>query len=231
MNSRCDSCGIPVDELAKFRHRVELLEGELALAEKDLRVKRAAISRLTGERNGQRQLSPFADQAREWFDHWNLVCRSNKAKEFGADRFDPTVDRIAAGHTFEEWRVACEGARRLLHDLVPHKLRSVKSFTEMATMVRDEKSLMGFIDTGERELAPDNVVQLRPAPDHSGIPTLSVWVEGRILGDCPHCGQAGRVVPKRDGLGLFECFGRCAEGSGVYRLAGHEVAALRERTA
>jgi hypothetical protein len=97
----------------------------------------------------------------------------------------------------------------------------------MKNIAKDETSLQRFKEYAQTPVS--NVVQLRPAPDLSGFPQLGVWLEGRILGDCPSCGQAGRVTPKRDGLGLFECFGRCDGGSGVYRLVGHDapmVAAL-----
>jgi hypothetical protein len=230
VTSCCTACGtvIPeLDELAQLRQRADALEVELALAEKDLRGKRSVISRLRGERNNQHQLSPFADQAREWFDHWNTVCRKGKAREFGADRFEPAVDRIAAGHTLEDWEEAVEGARRLLAGQTKFRPDNPTSYTEMKNIAKDETSLQRFKEYAQTPVS--NVVQLRPAPDLSGFPQLGVWLEGRILGDCPSCGQAGRVTPKRDGLGLFECFGRCDGGSGVYRLVGLDapmVAAL-----
>lgn len=42
--------------------------------------------------------------------------------------------------------------------------------------------------------------------------------DGRLLADCPHCDQAGRVTLKRDGTGLFDCFAKCSDGSGTYRV-------------
>lgn len=159
----CRHCGavLPeLDELPKLRLRVQNLEEELKLAEADLRQKRIAISKLRGERNQHRQMSPFADKAQWCFDTWNRICRKGKAREFGADRFDPCVERLVGGMTDEDWLTACEGARRLLANEVQHSLRDPKGYTEMSKMLESEAVLTRFIDLGLRDLKPSNVIQM-----------------------------------------------------------------------
>lgn len=52
-------------------------------------------------------------------------------------------------------------------------------------------------------------------------PTLAVYRDnGRLLADCPACGQAGLVSQKQNGLIIFDCFAQCGAGSGIYRQAG-----------
>jgi len=55
--------------------------------------------------------------------------------------------------------------------------------------------------------------------DAGEFPPLEVYEhDGRLLADCPGCGQGGRVTPRgMEGLVLFDCYAKCAAGSGVYR--------------
>jgi hypothetical protein len=52
----------------------------------------------------------------------------------------------------------------------------------------------------------------------AALGTLDTYeCDGRVLADCPHCGQQGRVTKRRNDLILFECYGQCGGGSGVYK--------------
>jgi hypothetical protein len=183
MTSCCTACGtvIPeLDELARLRQRADALEIELALAEKDLRGKRSVISRLRGERNNQHQLSPFADQAREWFDHWNTVAVRARRASSGRTGSSPQWIGSRRGTRWRTGRRPWRALAACLAGQTKFRPDNPTSYTEMKNMAKDETSLQRFKEYAHAPVS--NVVQLRPAPDHSGFPQLGVWLEGRILG-------------------------------------------------
>lgn len=100
----CTSCGVVNDVIPK-----------LLLVVKDLESANAQLRRqnsvLRGERNDQRSLSPFAEQAQQVFDHWSQQLSPN-AREFGTKRFDAVVDRLEKGYTVDDLKQAVDGCAR-----------------------------------------------------------------------------------------------------------------------
>lgn len=153
--THCQDCGCLVPAVSNLVQVVKDLESDGSRLRRQLSVAR-------GERNDQRSLSAFADQAHEVFHQWNLRVRGGKAKEFGGARFDPVVERLTAGADVEEdFFVAIEGARRVIGGEASFKPRDPKGYTDLKNIAKDAPTLDRFKEYAEEPVS--NVVEL-PLP-------------------------------------------------------------------
>lgn len=97
----CPSCGEVLDILIAKQATIRDLEREL-------RVRRATITRMRNDRDGQEAMHPLAEPGREVFEHWRAKL-APKAREFTGARFDAVVARLGAGASVEELKQAIDG--------------------------------------------------------------------------------------------------------------------------
>jgi hypothetical protein len=99
-------------EKVRLKAEIEILEGQVKDLERDIRGKRAAIRRLTNEREKERQAYARREEVELWFTVWQVATNHPKSK-LSAERFDAIRKAIDLGYELEHWELVCEFAGAL----------------------------------------------------------------------------------------------------------------------
>lgn len=149
----CTDCGELID--------VTQLEQDVWLAQQDVRKKNAIIERLTGQRNKDRRMDPFHEDAEECWAYY-VEHVNPRMREFNDERFGHTVARLKAGRTVEEIKMAIDGMKVMPYVAKGGGRKATGSrserFDEYGLIVKNEGNLLRFVgyaeDALEREAGP-----------------------------------------------------------------------------
>lgn len=89
--------------------RIEDLEKDLENAERDLRSKRALITKLQREKDRERQVYSQRSVVEELFEYWQAKCNRQRSK-LTPDRFDAIRNALEWKYTVQQIRLAIDGA-------------------------------------------------------------------------------------------------------------------------
>jgi hypothetical protein len=105
----CEDCGTLNERatalFSQIREDVQHLEREL-------RAKRAKISRLEADRFAKLRKHKRFDDAIEVLEHWRAVCMPSAREIASEDRLTPVLARLSGGRTVEELKLCATGYAR-----------------------------------------------------------------------------------------------------------------------
>jgi hypothetical protein len=143
----CPDCG------AQLLGEIERLQADADNAWAEVRKKQAQISRLTGERNRDRRLDPFYEDANECWDYYREHVNS-RMREFNDERYGHTVARLRGGHDLDSIKRALDGLAARPYVTALGRAPSGEQtdrYDDMKYAVRDEASLIRFIGYAEAD--------------------------------------------------------------------------------
>jgi hypothetical protein len=172
----CTECGAVLPQLEQMRDMIGNLE-------RDMRGKRAQISRLLRERDEAAEADPMYRRAHEIFSYWRLRL-SPKAREFTGDRLKAVLARLHAGHEVDEIKRAIDGC--VLRPYVSEGGRSTtgppdRRYVELELICRNEANLArlaSYVDAAEAEaerkareavVPPSTLAQMQTALERTAV--------------------------------------------------------------
>lgn len=127
-----------LNEVHALRKEVTNLREELKLSEKDLRSKRAQISRLKNEQHERFKQDGRYQDACDVLNYWHEMLMPSAKEPLTPDRVAPTLARLKGGYSVEELKACIRGYYRLPYVVDPGR----RSATGKATQRRVEPDLI-----------------------------------------------------------------------------------------
>jgi hypothetical protein len=167
----CEHCGSLSEQMAVL---LEQKEAALRDLERDLRNRRAQISRLQRERAAAAEASPLYSYAREAFDYWREHLMP-KARELSGTRLAAVMARLSAAEDPEQGlatiKQAIDGVAKLPY--VTNKGRSAtgrasERQTELELICRSESHLLRFASYADEK--PPQTVSQPELPTTTWVP-------------------------------------------------------------
>lgn len=104
----CEGCGTYMPIIEELQDKLALKQDLIDDQQKRLRILKGTVSRLQADRDTARELDPHYGYAVSVFEYWKVKL-APRAKEFSGKRFEAVRDRLRAGHSVEELKLAVDG--------------------------------------------------------------------------------------------------------------------------
>lgn len=225
----CPECGSVLEELGEALdardERIQILDGDLENAERELRSKRAQIKKMRADQDRRLREAPEYDTAIRVLEHWKATCSPN-AKELAGKRLENVIARLRGDYSEADLKRAVDG-----YGLKPYVVNSKRAvdgskedwYADAELIFRDAGKVDGGLRIAERAddlrqvlggreepvLAPSSSLLLSPL----GEAALRMASKGFMVFPCQEAGKApatrnGLLDAKRDAEAIRKCWSK-----------------------
>jgi hypothetical protein len=131
-------CAVCIEHIRRFEAALEDLQN----AERRIRILERQLAKARNDLAKQTEEDPRIEEAREVFEFWREHCHP-KAREFSGARRQNVIDRLNAGYTVKQLKLAVYGAARK-----PNRSPQGEAFDELELICRSPHKTDSFIKRG-----------------------------------------------------------------------------------